>query len=57
MTQKDARYDVIGPIILMAWVDNYCMVRRPHRTLFVLREKEWYALSIKPVTLATSGES
>lgn len=47
--KRERRYDRYGPFLLMAEVDRWCMVRRPHCTPCVKHRDEWDALSSTPV--------
>lgn len=44
-----ARYDIIGKIVLMAEADGYVMVRRPRCIPMVMPSKKWLSLSREPV--------
>ena len=45
----EERYDVHGPVRLMAQAAGYRMVRRPGCMPFVLTDREWAALFVDPV--------
>lgn len=43
----ERRYDLIGPIVLMAVSGSYVMVRRPGYMPFVMEKKKWLLLREK----------
>ena len=55
MTKGDRRYDAKGPVVLMAYADNWLLVRRPRCVPFALYVTGWWNLSAKPITKSGAG--
>ena len=55
--KPERRYDEHGPIVLMAEVDGYLMVRRPRMHPGVMTVKEWLALDPNPPSAGQETQS
>ena len=51
----ETRYDYIGPIRVMAFADNYLMVRRPHCMPWVMRLSDWHKLGQDPAIVGKAA--